>query len=71
MYEYNNIPEMQENAEDCVSRPVKRYGVQIYHDEDADWSGSSFVIDPADVVGLAIYREFCKKMSEHYKSLIK
>jgi hypothetical protein len=70
MYKYNDIAQMGRNAERCITDPVLRYGVQIYHDTDADSCGSDFVIDGHDKAGLEIYRQFCHKMKEHYQTLI-
>lgn len=56
-------------SERAIVEPVERYGINVYVDSDCDWSGSDFMIDPADTEGLKIFREFAAKMAAHYKSL--
>lgn len=70
MYEYHDIEEMHDNAKDCTTKRVVRYGVQIFHDVDPDWCGADFVIDPEDKQALELYRDFCRKMADHYKTLL-
>lgn len=69
MYKYYPIHDQIKGAELAANKPVKRYGVSVYVDKDADWSEPDFTIDPADEVGLKLFREFSSKMAEHYKSL--
>lgn len=70
MYKHNSIPNQQTGAQVAAIKPVRRYGVSVYVDTDADWIGPDFLIDPADEKGLKIFREFASKMAEHYKSLL-
>lgn len=56
-------------AERAIVEPVERYGVLVYVDSDPDSCGCDFKIDPLDLEGLKIFREFAAKMAEHYKSL--
>lgn len=56
-------------AEEAVTKPVERYGVNIYVDSNPDDVAQDFTIDPADTQGIEIFREFAAKMVAHYKSL--
>ena len=56
-------------AERAIIDPIERYGVGIYIDSDPDSVGADIYIDPADLEGIAIFREFAAKMAAHYKSL--
>lgn len=69
MYNYNPLQDQIIGAEQAVGKPVERYGVRIYVDTDPDFIAADFTIDPADTIGIAIFREFAKQMAEHYKSL--
>jgi hypothetical protein len=77
MYQFADIPDMLEtveNIDNYVTHDVNksdfwRVGIEVYVGTFADVSGPSFVIDPADTKGVAIFREFASKMAEHYKSL--
>lgn len=77
IYEFADLPAMQETAEninDIITHDVSksdfwRVGIEVYVGCFTDVSGPSFVIDPADTQGIAIFREFAAKMAAHYKSL--
>lgn len=77
MYEYADIPAMQqrtENIDDQLTHDTNksdfwRVGIEVYVGTFTDVSGPSFVIDPHDKKGIEIFRQFCQQMAEHYKSL--
>lgn len=69
MYTHHPIPHMIANIEHIVSYPIERQGVLVYVDADPDFASADFEIDPADAKGLEIFRNFCRDMAEHYKSL--
>lgn len=76
IYEFADIPAMQETAENIDSIMTNksdfwRVGIEVYVGVFTDVSGPSFVIDPADTEGIAIFREFATKMAAHYKTLLK
>lgn len=58
-------------AEEAITKPVVRYGVNVYVDTDPDDIAPDIYIDPADEQGIAIFREFAAKMAEHYNTLKK
>lgn len=69
MYQYTPINELITGSEDAITKPVYRYGVSVYAEGDPDIVGPDFHIDPVDLEGLKIFREFASKMAEHYKNL--
>jgi hypothetical protein len=77
MYQYADIPDMLETVEnidnyvthDTNKSDFWRVGIEVYVGTFTDVSGPSFVIDPADAKGIAIFREFAAKLAAHYKSL--
>lgn len=56
-------------AERAITESVERYGILVYVDGDPDTVGCNFKIEPADIKGIAIAREFFAKIAEHYKTL--
>jgi hypothetical protein len=65
----NTLPLNIDGSESAMTEPVERYGVLVYVESHPDYASCDFKIDPADTVGLAIFREFAAKIHEHYKSL--
>lgn len=56
-------------AEEAITKPVIRYGVNVYVDSCPDDVAQDFRIDPLDTEGIKIFREFAAKMAAHYKTL--
>lgn len=70
MYQYNNIEHMAMCAEKAITERMHfPEQVMVYVGGDPDVSGPSFVIDWLDHDGLELFRNFCKQMADHYKSL--
>ena len=69
LYPYDDVQIMIECAKDAVTKPIERYGIQVFFECDPDIGGYDFKIDPLDLKGIEIAREFAAKMAEHYASL--
>jgi hypothetical protein len=69
IYTSDNLKSFSQRAEAATRKPVTRYGVIVHVDSDSDWAGPDFVIEPLDLEGLKIFKEFASKMANHYKTL--
>jgi hypothetical protein len=69
MYKFYNIRQLESNAQDATIGAIDRHGVSVYVNTNPDDVSPDFIIDPTDIKGIAIFREFAAKMAEHYKTL--
>ena len=69
MYGKQSLNDLTASTEAAITKPVERYGVNIYVDTDPDWIGADIYIHPQDDEGIEIFREFAAKMAAHYKTL--
>lgn len=47
----------------------ERFGIDIYAGSMPEITSPELYIDPDDYEGVEIFRNFCRQMAEHYKSL--
>lgn len=71
MYAYYNIEQLKANAQEATTKLVCALGIIVYVNSNPDDVSPDFVIDPADIEGLKIFREFAAKMAAHYNTLKK
>jgi hypothetical protein len=69
IYTPDALKSFSQRAEAAARKPVTRYGVIVHVDTDCDWAGPDFIIEPLDIEGLKIFKEFAVKMANHYKTL--
>jgi hypothetical protein len=69
IYTPDALKSFSQRAEAAARKPVTRYGVIVHVDTDCDWAGPDFIIQPLDLEGLKIFKEFAMKMAAHYNSL--
>lgn len=79
MYDHTDIPAMQQRVAnidsalsynpDVSKNDFYRVGIEVYVGSFPDVSGPDFIIDSLDEKGIEIFRQFCRQMAEHYKSL--
>ena len=69
MYKYSDITDLIRTTEATIKMPINRYGISVYVEGDPDTVGPDISIDPGDIKGIALFREFAAKLVEHYKSL--
>jgi hypothetical protein len=69
IYTPDNLKSFTLRAEAAARKQVTRYGVIVHVDTDSDWAGPDFIIEPLDLEGLKIFKEFAAKMANHYKTL--
>lgn len=43
-------------------------GVLVFDSWHVDYVGAMFSIDPKDEIGIALFKEFCAKLYEHYRA---
>jgi hypothetical protein len=65
---YNDIAHQIAGAERGSTGDIKKV-VMIYIDGDPDIVGCDFDVDANDRKGMAITREYCRQMKEHFKTL--
>jgi hypothetical protein len=65
---YNDIAHHIAGAERGSTGDIKKH-VIIYIDSDPDVVSYDFGVDANDRKGMAITREYCRQMKEHFKTL--